>query len=358
MTKYKVDVQTGSMRHAGTDADVFIQLVGAGKLSPEIELDNTANNFEKGQLDTFEIDTPDVGWINQIRIFHNNKGDHPGWYLKYVEVLDEDINIPFRADFDRWLARDEGDKRIDVTMPVPVGPVSLPAGNISTNYIGYVAFREKNDISVPRTVYRTVTYRVSKGIYVSTNAAVTIKGGMDAGFKIFDIGCSFTAEVIASIAAETGSSVEEIIDISTDITFDLLPNTSATVIVMFFNNVLVGEATAHGIKTGYEDKFMITPDIAVFEGFLSNTEVENRVAEMLTAIFSDISGSAQIIRPSKIRTNKPIALASTLIKGPIVKSGIKQSLNKIRRTWPKKVTLKHIKSPKKITPGVATVRPK
>lgn len=80
MTKsYTVEVQTGNRSHAGTDANVYLQLLGGKRNSPEIKLDTPNNDFEKGHRDTFT--TPmidDVGWINQIRIFHDNSGDDPG----------------------------------------------------------------------------------------------------------------------------------------------------------------------------------------------------------------------------------------------------------------------------------------
>lgn len=59
MRVYKVIVKTSDIKGAGTDANVSLQLFGehAGKKhqSPEIQLDNSKDNFERGRADIFEV---------------------------------------------------------------------------------------------------------------------------------------------------------------------------------------------------------------------------------------------------------------------------------------------------------------
>ncbi len=50
---YKVLVQTSDIRGAGTDSDIFIRLFGPKGDSGERLLDTSANDFERGNLDTF-----------------------------------------------------------------------------------------------------------------------------------------------------------------------------------------------------------------------------------------------------------------------------------------------------------------
>jgi hypothetical protein len=51
-----VQVYTSDLRGAGTDANVFLILYGAGGLdSGSLKLDTSKNNFERGQEDVFMV---------------------------------------------------------------------------------------------------------------------------------------------------------------------------------------------------------------------------------------------------------------------------------------------------------------
>jgi hypothetical protein len=50
------------------------------------------DNFEQGDVDTFEITDTDVGEIKKINISHNGEGLGEGWYLKKVTVLNKNEN--------------------------------------------------------------------------------------------------------------------------------------------------------------------------------------------------------------------------------------------------------------------------
>ena len=56
--------KTGDKRFAGTDANVFIQLVGEKGMTQKMTLDNPKNNFERNMTDNFEV------W-NEIRNYKN-----------------------------------------------------------------------------------------------------------------------------------------------------------------------------------------------------------------------------------------------------------------------------------------------
>ena len=65
---YKVEVLTGNRRGAGTDANVHMEMYGARGKSGIRVLDNSENNFERNQTDTFNIDCMDLGDLTKIRI--------------------------------------------------------------------------------------------------------------------------------------------------------------------------------------------------------------------------------------------------------------------------------------------------
>lgn len=123
--KYSVTVVTGDADNAGTDANVFITLIGTNGKSKEILLDNPTNNFEKEHIDVFNLNSTDIGnvdlgEIKQIRVRHDNSGIGPGWFLNYVTVDNLDTDQVWTFPANRWLARDEEDHSIDLMLnPLP-----------------------------------------------------------------------------------------------------------------------------------------------------------------------------------------------------------------------------------------------
>ncbi|CAG2196923.1 unnamed protein product [Mytilus edulis] len=59
-TKYMIFIKTGDKRYAGTDANVFIQINGEKTMTKKKTLDDEKNNFERGQLDSFQYEDVDV----------------------------------------------------------------------------------------------------------------------------------------------------------------------------------------------------------------------------------------------------------------------------------------------------------
>lgn len=90
---YQISVITENHSDAGTDEEVFIRLYGADEKSDGnwyLSLPRQ-NNFERGDLDTFFVETNFMGEIKKIFIFiEANKGDKEGvssaWHLNYVKV--------------------------------------------------------------------------------------------------------------------------------------------------------------------------------------------------------------------------------------------------------------------------------
>lgn len=85
--RYTIITYTSDTRGAGTDANVSCMLVGEKANTPMFALENSANNFEKGQRDEFVHETIDIGPIKQLKIGHDNKGLGPAWHLDHVEVI-------------------------------------------------------------------------------------------------------------------------------------------------------------------------------------------------------------------------------------------------------------------------------
>jgi hypothetical protein len=84
---YRVMVKTGTIRGAGTDANVYLTLFGEKGDSGKRLLDNSSNNFERGKTDEFGIECFDIGALKSAIIEHDNTGIGPGWFLDEVKKI-------------------------------------------------------------------------------------------------------------------------------------------------------------------------------------------------------------------------------------------------------------------------------
>ena len=101
-------MHTSDKRWAGTDAAVTARLFGeADGVVAEtafFNLENSANNFERGRVDEFLIDAKDVGVVQGIEIKMDNSGLGAAWHLRAVSVAK--ASAPDDAahfDHDDWL---------------------------------------------------------------------------------------------------------------------------------------------------------------------------------------------------------------------------------------------------------------
>lgn len=121
---YTIQISTGAISGAGTDANVYITLRGSnGRESNKILLDSYRDDFENGHVDTFTIDTVDLDEITNITLEHDNTGNAPGWYVEYVMITKPESRRKWVAPVYRWLAKDENDSRISITEECSAMPV-------------------------------------------------------------------------------------------------------------------------------------------------------------------------------------------------------------------------------------------
>ncbi|CAF3318438.1 unnamed protein product [Rotaria socialis] len=123
--RYTITVQTGSVASAGTDANVFLSLYGDKNKIIRYQLQKSKNNsdpFERGHKDEFEFDNIDIGQLKTITIEHDGSSITSGWYLDFIDVTYNNNTVNFPID--RWLAIDEGDKRISLELEPNTKPTS------------------------------------------------------------------------------------------------------------------------------------------------------------------------------------------------------------------------------------------
>ncbi|XP_061456021.1 polycystin-1 isoform X2 [Rhineura floridana] len=102
--KYEVLVKTGWGKGSGTTAHVGITLYGMDSKSGHRHLDGE-NAFHRNSLDIFQIATErSLGSVWKIRIWHDNKGLNPSWYLQHVIVRDLQTCKSYHFLVNDWLS--------------------------------------------------------------------------------------------------------------------------------------------------------------------------------------------------------------------------------------------------------------
>ncbi|XP_051659728.1 lipoxygenase homology domain-containing protein 1 [Manacus candei] len=181
LINYEVSVVTGDVRAAGTNAKVFMQIYGETGKTELIILENRSNNFERGATDVFKREAADVGKIYKIRVGHDGTGIGDGWFLESVTLkrlkakesdkkkqkkkkkseeeeeeeegtkVDEGMDV-YTFVAHRWLARDEGDKEIEVEL-VPDGESDLEENTYEVRVLTGTVWGAGTDANVFLNIY-------------------------------------------------------------------------------------------------------------------------------------------------------------------------------------------------------------
>ncbi|XP_062032020.1 polycystin-1-like protein 3 [Lepus europaeus] len=112
---YLVQVYTGYRRRAATTAKVVVTLYGSeGRSEPHHLCDPQKAVFERGALDVFLLATQrPLGELHSLRLWHDNSGVSPSWYVNQVVVSDMTIKKKWHFLCNCWLAVDLGDCQRD-----------------------------------------------------------------------------------------------------------------------------------------------------------------------------------------------------------------------------------------------------
>ncbi|XP_009990421.1 PREDICTED: polycystic kidney disease protein 1-like 2 [Tauraco erythrolophus] len=118
--RYLVTVFTGHRRGAATTSKVTLTLYGLeGESEPHHLTDPDTPVFERGGVDVFLLCTffP-LGELQSIRLWHDNSGDSPSWYVNRVLVHDLAWDQKWYFLCNSWLAIDTGECVLDKVFPV------------------------------------------------------------------------------------------------------------------------------------------------------------------------------------------------------------------------------------------------
>nr|XP_057945528.1 polycystin-1-like protein 2 isoform X3 [Doryrhamphus excisus] len=117
---YMLTVSTGHRHGAATSSQVTLTLLGTeGESEPHHLTDLAKPLFERGAEDIFLLTTHfSLGELQGIRLWHDNSGSHPAWYVNKVTVQDLDSGQKWHFLCNSWLAVDVGECTLDKVFPV------------------------------------------------------------------------------------------------------------------------------------------------------------------------------------------------------------------------------------------------
>ncbi|XP_068100439.1 polycystin-1 isoform X2 [Hyperolius riggenbachi] len=113
--KYEVLVKTGWGRGSGTTAHVGISLYGVDHKSGHRHLDGE-NTFHRNSVDIFQIAADkSLGNIWKIRLWHDNKGLNPSWFVQHVIIRDLQSSKNYFFLVNDWLSvgQEESGRRVE-----------------------------------------------------------------------------------------------------------------------------------------------------------------------------------------------------------------------------------------------------
>ncbi|XP_029281679.1 polycystic kidney disease protein 1-like 2 [Cottoperca gobio] len=117
---YMLNISTGHRHGASTSSQVTITLLGTeGESEPHHLTDHEKPVFERGGADMFLLTTHfSLGDLQSIRLWHDNSGAHPAWYVNKVMVQDLESAQRWHFLCNSWLAVDVGECSLDKVFPV------------------------------------------------------------------------------------------------------------------------------------------------------------------------------------------------------------------------------------------------
>ncbi|XP_048249875.1 lipoxygenase homology domain-containing protein 1-like isoform X2 [Haliotis rufescens] len=115
LLKYQVDVTTGNLWNAGTDANVYLTIYGDRGDTGVRQLysENRQRCFNKGQTDSFEVEAVSLGHLKRIIVGHDATGPGSGWFLERIVIREPaSKQAIFTFHCNKWLDEGEDDGKI------------------------------------------------------------------------------------------------------------------------------------------------------------------------------------------------------------------------------------------------------
>lgn len=115
---YHLSIQTGAWKGFGTSACVGIIIYGENGNSGAVTLtDPLARRklFTRASVNNFTLTLPSsLGKLENIRIWHDNTGSNPAWFLQQVVITDQQTEDVWYFFANQWLSLDKRGGSIDL----------------------------------------------------------------------------------------------------------------------------------------------------------------------------------------------------------------------------------------------------
>jgi len=125
LKEYAINIYTGNVAHGGTDANVSMVLFGSKRKSGIIKLNEfiARNAFESGKVDHLKIVEKDLGHIEKIKIWHDEKWIGDGWFLNKIIIQNDSSGSEAVFPFYSWLDKSANPKSTNIELTrVPLQP--------------------------------------------------------------------------------------------------------------------------------------------------------------------------------------------------------------------------------------------
>ena len=116
--RYEIEISTGIWSDSGTSANVYLVLEGElGSSRPYHLKRGSFIPFARGSLTCFTLSIPNnVGPLRRVRVWHDNSGESPSWYLNTIKIYDAFSQELKTFTCHKWLAVEKADGLIDRTL--------------------------------------------------------------------------------------------------------------------------------------------------------------------------------------------------------------------------------------------------
>ncbi|XP_056318345.1 polycystic kidney disease protein 1-like 2 [Danio aesculapii] len=117
---YLLKISTGHRPGSSTSSRVIVTVQGTeGDCEPHHLTDQDKPVFERGGVDLFLLTTPfSLGDLQSIRLWHDNSGNHPAWFVSTVVIKDLQTEQKWNFLCNSWLSVDVDDCTVEKVFPV------------------------------------------------------------------------------------------------------------------------------------------------------------------------------------------------------------------------------------------------
>ncbi|VEL09029.1 unnamed protein product [Protopolystoma xenopodis] len=138
--------------------------------------------------------------LTMIQVWHDNTGPNPGWFLDSVTVLDTRRGLKYLFVARRWLAKDESDGRLEITLePNQVDKVDKSIPYEVTVYTGDLA-GAGTDATVWLQIYGDRAEKNKTEVHFLRSRSDNFERGAVDKFKIIEMHFIILQDIVPPVA--------------------------------------------------------------------------------------------------------------------------------------------------------------